>query len=311
MKILLKLFSESNQKFKWNTQTAREKLFQLLAYAESKSVVIWHAGKNIQMKDSFEDYIGDWLNINWGGYGSAVSLENTYDYFKYQYPGDEVADGKLKSKVTASRGLFTGVEAYFEATVSPDLIEQFKAQNGVVVKKITSKTCLSVTKKGKELIAHKKNEKPFFTISEAKFKSLFPVVKERATGTIREKREILVVGYSEEEKRDSIGSDRSKFNALKKLLSSAEKEKIDSGLLLLESLNDAYVSDLLLEGVSIKKGELSTIEITGAFSGTAKKQPFHNYAITAILHHAPENAAHCNSLKLSVTGLAIDIIDAC
>jgi hypothetical protein len=128
MKILLKLFSEANKVGKWNNETARTKLFQLLAHAESKSIVIWHAGKNLPLEDSFEDYISDWLSINWGGYGSSVSLDNTYDYFKYQYPDDKVEDGKLKSNVTSAKGLFTEVEAFFEEGVDQELIEVFTAQ---------------------------------------------------------------------------------------------------------------------------------------------------------------------------------------
>ena len=163
MKILLKLFSEANRIGKWKDEAARKKLFQLLAHAESKSIVIWHAGKNLPLKDSFKEYITDWLSINWGGYGSSISLENTYDYFKYQYSVDKVVDKKLKSNVTKSKGLFTDVEVFFEEGVSEELIEMFKAQNGKVAKKPGRKTCLFVTKKGKRIVSHDPKSYPFFT----------------------------------------------------------------------------------------------------------------------------------------------------
>lgn len=150
MKILLKLFSESNKSENWNNEQAREKLFQLLAYAESKSIVIWHAGKNVPFEETYEDWISEYLTINWGGYGSAVSLDKTYDYFKYQYPGDKVEENKLKSAVNASKGIFTGVEVFFEEGIDEALIEKFKLQKGTVAKKAGSKTLLKVTKKGSD-----------------------------------------------------------------------------------------------------------------------------------------------------------------
>lgn len=309
MKVLLKLFSEANKVEKWDNKTARKKLFQLLAHAESKSIVIWHAGKNLPLQDTFEDYITEWLSINWGGYGSSVSLEKTYDYFKYQYPSDKVVDEKLKSSVTSAKGIFTEVEAFFEDGVADELIEVFKEQNGKITKKPTKKTCLCITKKGKRLISHVDEEFPFFTVNEEMFKSLLPVVKERKTAVAREKKKAFGENYSAEEKEESLASDRTKFSSLKKLLTSGEKDKIDSGLMLLSSLNDSYLADLLLEGVSIKTPENSILEITGAFKGTLKLQPYHNYAITGILHNAPDNAVYCNSLKSSVTNLVIDLVD--
>jgi hypothetical protein len=311
MKILLKLFSEANKVGKWNNETARKKLFQLLAHAESKSIVIWHAGKNLPLEDGFEEYITDWLSINWGGYGSGVSLENTYDYFKYQYPDDKIVDGKLKSNVTSAKGLFTEVEAFFEEGVDEELIEVFTAQKGKTVKKPGKKTSITVTKKGKSLVSHVADSFPFFTLNEEMFKSLLPVVKERKTPISKEKKKPFGEHYAAEEKEASLGSDRTKFNALKKLLSSGDKDKIDSGLMLLSSLSDAYLADLLLEGVSFAGSDNSVLEITGAFKGTLKVQPYHNYAISGILHHAPQNAVYCNGLKTSVTRLTIDIIDPC
>lgn len=309
MKILLKLFSEANRVGKWNNETARTKLFQLLAHAESKSIVIWHAGKNLPLKDSFEDYISDWLSINWGGYGSSVSLENTYDYFKYQYPDDKVEDGKLKSNVTSAKGLFTEVEAFFEEGVNEELIEVFTAQKGKIAKKPSKKTSITVTKKGKSLVSHDADSFPFFTLNQEMFKSLLPVIKERKAAVSLEKKKAFAENYSAEEKDGSLGSDRTKFSALKKLLTSGDKDKIDSGLMLLASLGDAYLADLLLEGVGNKNADNSIYEITGAFKGTLKLQPYHNYAITGILYHAPENATYCNSLKSTVTGFAIDVVD--
>jgi hypothetical protein len=309
MKILLKLFSEANRIGKWKDEAARKKLFQLLAHAESKSIVIWHAGKNLPLKDSFKEYITDWLSINWGGYGSSISLDNTYDYFKYQYSGDKVVDKKLKSNVTKSKGLFTDVEVFFEEGVREELIEMFKAQNGKVAKKPGRKTCLFVTKKGKRIVSHDPKSYPFFTVNKEMFKSLFPVEKERKAKVAKEKKKLLDGHYSAEEKEGSLGIDRRKFTALKKLLTSGDKDKIDSGLMLLSSLSDAYLADLLLEGVSITNTESSILEITGGFKGTLKQQPYHNYAITGILYHAPENATYCNSLKSTVTGLSIDVVD--
>jgi hypothetical protein len=251
MKILLKLFSEANKVGKWNNETARTKLFQLLAHAESKSIVIWHAGKNLPLEDSFEDYITDSLSINWGGYGSGVSLENTYEYFKYQYPDDKVEDEKLKSNVTSAKGLFTEVEAFFEEGVDEELIEVFTAQKGKIAKKPGKKTSITVTKKGKSLVSHDADSFPFFTMNQEMFKSLLPVLKERKAAVSREKKKPFGENYSAEEKEASLGSDRTKFSSLKKLLTSGDKDKIDSGLMLLSSLGDAYLADLLLEGVSV------------------------------------------------------------
>lgn len=309
MKILLKLFSEANKIGKWNHETTRQKLFQLLEHAESKSIVIWHAGKNLPFEDTFEDYITDRLSINWGGYGSGVSLDNTYDYFKYQYAGDKVVEGKLKSNVTSAKGLFTDVEAFFEEGVDGELIDMFKAQNGKIVKKPGKKTCLFVANKGKRIVSHDAGTYPFFTVNKEMFKSLFPVEKERKEAVIREKKKSFGENYTAEEKEESLGSDRTKFSALKKLLSSGDKDKIDSGLMLLSSLGDAYLTDLILEGVSIKNADNSILEITGTFKGTLKLQPYHNYAITGILYHAPENAIYCNGLKSTLTGLSIDVVD--
>jgi hypothetical protein len=203
------------------------------------------------------------------------------------------------------------VEAFFEEGVDQELIDVFTAQKGKIAKKPGKKTSITVTKKGKRLVSHDADSFPFFTMNQEMFKSLLPVVKERKDAIPREKKKPFGENYTAEEKEASLGSDRTKFNALKKLLSSGDKDKIDSGLMLLSSLSDAYLADLLLEGVSFAGADSSVLEITGAFKGTLKLQPYHNYAITGILHHAPENAVYCNGLKTSVTRLSIDIIDPC
>ena len=309
MKVLLKLFSEANKIYNWNTETARAKLFQLLSHAESKDIVIWHVGKNIPFEEGYVEYISNSLTLIGGSFRSIVSLDKTYDYFKYQYFTDTIEGRKHKSEVTNRKGIFKEVDAFFEDGVSIDLIELFEGQQGKIVKTKKENPVLIVKKVGEKLISNDPSGYPFFTINQDMFRSLFPEINNQKSETEKKNIKELRDAYSAEEIEESLVSNRSNFNVLKKLLVSGDKDMIDSGLLLLSSLNDPYVADLLLCDISFSKSNVSILEVNGAFKGSSKVQPFHNYAITGILYNAPKNAVYCNSLKSSIIRLSIDIID--
>ena len=102
MKILFKQLSLSYTNGKISDTELALKFDKVIREAWANEIVIWHVGKKMVLTERDFNYYVNLQNmtINWGGYGSRISKENLFDYFNFQYPGDEVKDGRLKSNVT-------------------------------------------------------------------------------------------------------------------------------------------------------------------------------------------------------------------
>jgi hypothetical protein len=125
-----------------------------------------------------------------------------------------------------------------------------------------------------------------------------------------EEKEDLSLMYSKEEIDNSVASDRKQFSSLKKLLTSSEKDVIDSGLLMLSSFSDPYLFDKLIEDIEvISTDTIAEIKSNSLFKGTKKEQPLFNYVMTGILFYAGTDSLKVEKLKNSIKGLSIDISD--
>jgi hypothetical protein len=293
----------------------------LLNLAGNKQIEVYHAGKNIEFWDNIDDVDFDNLTVNWGGYGSRISVDNLYNYFKFVYPGDEIVDGRIKTKVKIKSKPFTLVKAFFEEDVDKDIINQFLNLGGNIGFTDDVETELWVTKDKwskekkieKALPFEDERDGDFIFIAEEDLKLLFPVEKEKKERTRKTdvKEDVLAQWYSTTEIENSLVSNKTQFAALKRLLESEDKELIDNGLSLLSTFDDDYLIDTLLLPVDIQvMNDQSLFVPNSNYKGTKSGIPYFNYVITAILYFAGPNAKRAEQIKSSFSkSLQIDIVD--
>jgi hypothetical protein len=122
MKILLQYITSAFVNKEIELAEAGSMVRSLLNFAGNKQIEVYHAGKNIEFWDNIDDVDFDNLTVNWGGYGSRISVDKLYDYFKFVYPGDEIVDGRIKTKVKIKSKPFTLVKAFFEEDVPNEIM---------------------------------------------------------------------------------------------------------------------------------------------------------------------------------------------
>ena len=319
MKILFKHITSAFVKKEIELAEAGSLALSLLNFAVDKNIQIYHAGKNLDFWDNIVDVNFNNFTVDWGGYGSKISVEKLYDYFKFIYPGDENIDGKIKSKVNIKSKPFTLVKAFFEEDVDKDIIKQFLNLGGIIGFVEDLETELWVTKD--KLIKEKKHEKSqpymegrdndFIFMYEEDLKALFPQNVERTKQKRKIKEDILSKYYNAFEIVDSLVSNKKQFQALKKLLESGNKELIENGLSLLSALEDPYLLDTILLTVDFKIiNGVTSINVNPLYKGLKTHIPYYNYVITAVLYFANSSSKRTEEIKRSFSNsLMIDIID--
>ncbi len=318
MKILFKNLSAAYLNGKLTDKEISVKFERIINSAFYNNIVIWHASKKTVLSDDFFDSNINLTNmtINWGGYGSGISKEKLFEYFNFQYPGDEVIDGKLKSKVTIRKNPFMLANIYFTDDVDEAVKHTFEKLGGVIEKAVSSFTLAIVSKsidlnKLKALCLDENQAEAIQYITQEELQALFPAKVEAKpkTTTPREKKESsLSKIYTPEVYQNSLINDKAKFDKLKKLLTADSFEMIDSGLLLLSSMSDPVLFDALIEEVELVSLDYYTEIIPNKlFTGTKKLQPFYNYAITGILKYASNASIECTKIKSNIKILKIDL----
>jgi len=311
MKILFKHISNEYKNKRIEFSEASDLVFLILDQAFMSSIRVWHAGKDIPFDDELLDYINfDKLTINWGGYGSRISLEKLYDYFNFQYPGDEVVDGKLKSKVTNRKDPLKLVKAYFENEIDAEVIKQFVALGGNVSTLGDEETFVWVSKEklstDQKSAAIKKAEveggishRRFIFLTEENIRFLFPGKIVRTKTATREKKD---VPKSIEQKS---------LSQLQKLLTSREIEQINQGLTLIEGLNDSEIYKYFLEGISILKGDdgFNKIIPNKYFDDPKIAMPFYNYSMLSLIINSKDIYDKSAEMINQLITLSIDLAD--
>ncbi len=127
-----------------------------------------------------------------------------------------------------------------------------------------------------------------------------------------EKEEIEVAknDYDKEVIEQSLVSNKKEFSNLKKLLSTPDKEVIDSGLSLLSAFSDPYLFDKLIERLVINEQfGYQKLNLEDVFKGPKKDLPFNNYALTGILFLAGPDSLLAEKIKRKISSLVIDVFD--
>ena len=318
MKILFKQLANSYINEKLTDKEISVKFERIINSAFYNNIVIWHASKKMVLTDDFFDSNINITNmtINWGGYGSGISKEKLYEYFNFQYPGDEVIDGKLKSKVTIRKNSFMLTSIYFTDDVDESIKLAFEKLGGIIEKAVSSFTLAIVSKsidlnKLKALCLDESQAEGIQYLTQDELQALFPAkveAKPKTTSPRVKKESSLSKIYTPEVYQNSLINDKVKFDKLKKLLTADSFEIIDSGLLLLASMADPVLFDALIEEVELVSLEYYTEIIPNKlFTGTKKLQPFFNYAITGILKYASNASIECAKIKSNIKILKIDL----
>ena len=318
MKILFKQLSLSYSNGKINDTELALKFDKIIKEAFANEIIIWHVGKKMVLTESDFDYYVNLQNmtINWGGYGSSISKEKLFDYFNFQYPGDEVKDGRLKSNVTVRKNPFKYTRAYFAGDVDDAVKVEFQSLGGIVETRVSEQTMIAVSKNtGDELSVSSLFQGDQWSkiqfVSQDELVGLFPVKLDpqarQNADRIKQESELPKL-YSSDVYERSFIHNKNEFAKLKKLLTAETVELIDSGLLLLSSIGDPVLFDTLVEGVGLVELEVqSEIIPNKLFTGTKKLQPLYNYAITGILKLSDNQSVLCNRLKGSIKKLRIDL----
>ena len=318
MKILFKQLSLSYSNGKINDTELALKFDKIIKEAFANEIIIWHVGKKMVLTESDFDYYVNLQNmtINWGGYGSSISKEKLFDYFNFQYPGDEVKDGRLKSNVTVRKNPFKYTRAYFAGDVDDAVKVEFQSLGGIVETRVSEQTMIAVSKNtGDELSVSSLFQGDQWSkiqfVSQDELVGLFPVKLDpqarQNADRIKQESELPKL-YSSDVYERSFIHNKNEFAKLKKLLTAETVELIDSGLLLLSSIGDPVLFDTMVEGVGLVELEVqSEIIPNKLFTGTKKLQPLYNYAITGILKLSDNQSVLCNRLKGSIKKLRIDL----
>jgi hypothetical protein len=318
MKILFKQLSLSYTNGKISDTELALKFDNVIREAWANEIIIWHVGKKMVLTEQDFDYYVNLQNmtINWGGYGSRISKENLFDYFNFQYPGDEVKDGRLKSNVTIRKNPFKCTRAYFADDVDDAVKVEFQSLGGIVETRVSEQTIIAVSKN----ITNETAISSLFQgdqwskiqfVSQDELVGLFPVKLDpqarQNADRIKPESELPKL-YSSDVYEKSFINNKNEFAKLKKLLTAETVELIDSGLLLLSSIGDPVLFDALIEGVGLVELEVQSELIPNKlFTGTKKLQPLYNYAITGILKLSDSQSVLCNRLKGSIKKLRIDL----
>ena len=318
MKILFKQLSLSYSNGKISDTELAIKFDKIIREAWANDIIIWHVGKKMVLTESDFDYYVNLQNmtINWGGYGSRISKENLFDYFNFQYPGDEVKDGRLKSNVTVRKNPFKFTRAYFADDVDDAVKVEFQSLGGIVETRVSEQTMITVSKNTanetaiSSLFKGDQWSKIQF-VSQDELVGLFPVKLDpearQNANRIKQESELPKL-YSSDVFENSFVNNKNELAKLKKLLTAETLELIDSGLLLLSSIGDPVLFDTLIEGIRLMELEVQTEIIPNKlFTGTKKLQPLYNYAITGILKLSDNQSVLCNRLKGSIKKLRIDL----
>ena len=126
----------------------------------------------------------------------------------------------------------------------------------------------------------------------------------------KEEMEEVNVAYDKEIIEQSLASNKKEFSNLKKLLSTPDKEVIDSGLSLLSAFSDPYLFDKLIEKLVIdEQNGYQKLNLEDVFKSPKKDLPFNNYAITGILFLAGPDSLLAEKIKRKITSLVIDVFD--
>ena len=126
----------------------------------------------------------------------------------------------------------------------------------------------------------------------------------------KEELEEVNVAYDKDVIEQSVASNKKEFSNLKKLLSTPDKEIIDSGLSLLSAFSDPYLFDKLIERLVIdEQNGYQKLNLEDVFKSPKKDLPFNNYAITGILFLAGPDSLLAEKIKRKITSLVIDVFD--
>jgi len=311
MKILFKHITNEFQNKRIEFKEASELVFTVLDQAFMSSIIVWHAGKDIAFDEELLDYINfDKLTINWGGYGSRISLEKLYEYFNFQYPGDEVINGKLKSKVTNRKDSLKLVKAYFENEINKEIKDQFIALGGIESTLKDDETFLWVSKE--KLSTEQKSEaikkaeleggisyRRFIFLTEENIAFLFPAKVVRTKTVPRDKK---VVPKSIEQKS---------LSQLQKLLTSRAIDEINQGVTLIEGLNDPEIFKYFLEGIVISKEEngFNKIIPNKYFDDPKIAMPYYNYSMLSLILCSKDIYKESALMLNQLDSLSIDLAD--
>ncbi len=314
MKVVFKLLSENFSSGNITEEDFALKFEKIIDTAFRLGIRVWHAGKKIELtKDIFKGSVNlKNMTINWGGYGSSISKEKLFEYFQFMYPGDTEVDGAVKSKVNSRNNPFTLCHAIFGSDVEPQLIVQFKELGGTVDSVVSQNTLLVVSDNTVFIDDFKRQctvhgWTRILVVGTGLFQTLFPskpIVQDKLGAPKNSDQSIVKTLYSDDVLKSSIVKDRNQFSKVKKLLTSDSIEIVDSGLMMLDGLEDRVLIDSLLEGV-----ELINFEIVpnALFSGTKKTQPIRNYAVIGLINLVDENCLNSFTLKSRLSELHIDV----
>ena len=126
----------------------------------------------------------------------------------------------------------------------------------------------------------------------------------------KQETEEVDVAYDKDIIKQSLVSNKKEFSNLKKLLSTPDKEVIDSGLSLLSAFSDPYLFDKLIEKLVIEQqNKLQKLNLENVFKSPKKDLPFNNYAITGILYLAGPDSLLAEKIKRKIKNLVIDVFD--
>ena len=252
MKLFLKAIAIGAEK----RQSALAELNRLIDVAESSGLVVWH--DNVCFKSSFWKWGKRTGTINWGGYGSSYRPENE-KYFKFQYRGDSVKDGKLVIRKGAKP--LDAVKALVLPEADTDgSIQKLMVDAGATV------TVAGKGLKASAILGAAKQKKCNFILTADSVPKGLAEALDKATEA---KTHIFMLPVSrlrfllEKPKRAPVkrtvkkpvfsDADSNKaFAKLKSLLSSQKYEEIDHAITLLPGIPGAC--DKLLEGIALKKG---------------------------------------------------------
>lgn len=315
MKILLKLFShqfETNESIKKNKKEKLEHFFKVVF---ERDIRVWHSGKKVELtQDDFDFNINfERMSIDWGGFGSRIPLKNLFGYFSFMHPGDEEVGGYFKSKGEIRKKPFSRSTAYFDEGVEMNIAHSFSELGGTIHDRPTLLTQMVVIsdKQRLESLRSKFNEVPlehFLIVEATELLNFFPKEQEKATTEKKKTLKPKEGPYSEEQRGHSLINDRKIVARLRELLHSDQLDVIQSGISLLESLNDPILVDHFIEGIQYENHQIIP---NATFKGTQKTQPLYLFAITALLNLADERSIRGFQFKNSIHSLDIDLPNLC
>jgi len=268
-----------------------EDLIRVFNFCEAYGIETLHDGSSLVLDDIQLEETR--VVINWGGYGSAVSIgKNLFNYFSLTFPDGNPPRGKTFSYV---KMVITGTLENHDADEVTQLVENL---GGSIVKNVDDTVNLLVVGKQANAKLVRKAEKlnQVLILDEARFGEILPA-KRKVPAKQKVKPRNAVAVPEAIEKRALIN--------LKKLLATRDFKRIDQGLELLRSLGNADIHSYFLDGVTYTpQGEGSLIP-NSMFRGTGPAQPYLNYALLGVIAYAPEACEPAANLKKSITRLGM------